>query len=320
MTRQAQLQNLVLIALVLFPYTVAAQSPSGDLTVVQYDIKGSAPPVKESYACTRSLRGKFYNRKEADACLQTILSHPQFAAGKVVAEHHRKYTEATFILESPKLTLSSVDLGLPEYLQSPGIFKEFVSEMKLEFLGHFLFNVYDFYSEGDTRTELEQFLASTGQAAIVSTNLTLDYEHKTADLRYTIWNGPAVPAEIPLRPGPSRCKVYVGNVNEINLDGNTPLPLLQKTLGLRGTPCFLGDEIKQAEQELRATGIFSSLQIDISGSEEWRDVTVTARTVPTNVKHVSCKFYGALADAETCPLLPLTENKPYRTLILSCWK
>jgi outer membrane protein assembly factor BamA len=230
-------------------------------------------------------------------------------AGKVLVKPRRGFTDVTFILESPALTLSKVDFGLPVDRRM-----EFENLLSQDQFSLRTGDIFDTRKETQTTIKLEQFLKSKGVLALVSKDLILDYDHKTASLVYKVWEGPSIIPEEPLLPGPKRCDVYVRNFNEINIDDYTPLPLVDSILGIRRTPCFSSDAIKKAKQELDSTDLFSSIEVKTSDSSEWRDVSVSARTKPTTVKHILYKWYGALSDARTAelPPVPLAENQVYR--------
>jgi len=289
------------------PTVALAQDLSGTQPFIE--TRGSIPPVTDWYSCVAELRGKPFDRKQVDGCLQSVLSHPHLTAGKVVVKPRRGFTNVTFILESPALTLSKVDFGLP--LDRRIEFENLMGQD--EFAPH-AGDIYDYRKADQAETKLEQFLKSKGVLTLVSKDVALDYDHKTASLVYKVWEGPNIIPEESLLPGPRRCDVYVRNFNEINVDDYTPLPLVDGILGIRRTPCFSSDAIKKAKQELDGTDLFSSIEIKTSDSGEWRDVSVSARTKPTMVKHIFYKWYGALSDAHTgeLPPVPLAENQAYR--------
>jgi len=301
------IRKLILLACMTLPTVALAQDLSGTQPFIE--TRGSIPPVTDWYSCVAELRGKPFDRKQVDGCLQSVLSHPHLTAGKVVVKPRRGFTNVTFILESPALTLSKVDFGLP--LDRRIEFENLMGQD--EFAPH-AGDIYDYRKADQAETKLEQFLKSKGVLTLVSKDVALDYDHKTASLVYKVWEGPNIIPEESLLPGPRRCDVYVRNFNEINVDDYTPLPLVDGILGIRRTPCFSSDAIKKAKQELDGTDLFSSIEIKTSDSGEWRDVSVSARTKPTMVKHIFYKWYGALSDAHTgeLPPVPLAENQAYR--------
>lgn len=305
---RTKMLSLKFISLVLvLPAALLAQDRSGTQPYVE--TKGSVPPVAEWYSCTKELRGKPFDRKEADKCLQSILSRPHLTSGKVVVKHYRGYTEVTFILESAALRLSKVDFGL-----SHGRQIEFENLMSQDEFSLHTGDIFDTRKETQTAIKLEQFLRSNGVLALVSKDVALDYGHMTASVVYKVWEGPTIAPEEPLLPGPRRCDVYVRNFNEIDIDDYTPLPLIDSILGIRSTPCFSSDAIKKAKKELDSTNLFSTIEVKTSDSAEWRDVSVSARTKPTIVKRILYKWHGALSDAhaEELPPLPLAESQVYK--------
>jgi hypothetical protein len=302
-----QFRRLISLAFLFLAIGLSAQVQPSPKTVVERELVGSVPPVTEWYACMNRLRDKPFDRSKADACLNSILSHPELTSGKLLVKPQNGYTEVTFVLKSPVLTLATASFGLPRELEAD--FEKFVGSDEDVLRVN---SPYDMSKEQHTTLKLEQFFSSQAQAAIVSEDLALDYRNSTANLKYRIWEGPQIPPEHPLLPGPPQCGIYVKDVNETNLDDYTPLALLNKTLALRRTPCFSELEIKNAEKELNDTGLFSTLEIKTSDSGEWRSVSVTARTKPTTVKQIVYRFYGALADESgALPELPLAKNQVY---------
>ncbi len=300
-------RKLILLACMTLPTAALAQDLSGTQPFIE--TKGSIPPMTDWYSCVTELRGKPFDRKQVDGCLHSVLSHSHLTAGKVVVKPRRGFTDVTFILESPALTLSKVDFGLP--LDRRIEFENLMSQDEFSLRTG---EIFDTRKETQTAIKLEQFLKSKGVLAIVSKNVVLDYEHKAASLVYKVWEGPSIIPEETLLPGPRRCDVYVRNFNEINVDDYTPLPFVNNILAIRRTPCFSSEAIKKAKQELDSTDLFSSIEVKTSDSGEWRDVSVSARTKPTMVKHILYKWYGALSDAHTAelPPLPLAENQVYK--------
>ena len=303
-----QIRKLVLLVFTFLPATLYPQEFPGKAQI-DYELKGSVPPVPEWYECIKNLRGKPFDRKDADKCLQSILSHPHLTGGKVIAKPEHKYTQVSFILESPALTLSKVDFGLSRSFELS--FAEFISNDEDVLRTG---DIYDSFREAHTAIRLDQFLRSEGAVALVSRDLALDYDRKTASLVYRVSVGPNAIEEEPLLPNGRRCEVYVGDFNEIDMDDYTPLPLVNTILGIRRTVCFSSEAINRAEQELNKTDLFSSIQITTVNSGEWRNVTVSARTKPTKVGHILFKWYGTLSETHTTelPSIPLAENQAYR--------
>jgi outer membrane protein assembly factor BamA len=306
MKQKMSTRNLALLALLASATALFGQESSGTRTGIEAN--GSIPPVAEWYSCIRDMRGKPFDRKEVDGCLQSVLSHPHLTGGKVVVKQRGGYTSVTFVLESPEVIVSKVDFGLSGARQL-----EFEDLVKQDEYALRTGQVFNTLKETQMTTKLEQFLKSKGVQAIVSKNIALDYNHKAASVVYKVWEGPTLAPEEPLLPGPRQCDVYIRNFNEVNVDDYTPLPLVDSILGITRTPCFSSDAVKKAKQELDSTNLFSTIEIETSDFGEWRDVSVAARTKPTMVKHVVCKWYGALSDAHTAqlPPLPLAKNQPY---------
>ena len=273
---------------------------------IDIELKGSAPPVMEWYSCAKDLDGKPFNRQETDRCLQSILSHSQFAAGKVVVEPGHRHTQVSFILESPPLKLTKLDFGLStgRTLDFEGFIRHDGNVLRLG-------QPYDPSKEIQTLISLEEFLKSNGVAAIISRDVALDYDKKTATVVFKVWAGPDFEAREPL-PG-TKCDAYVANINEIDMDDNTPAPLVDAILGTSLAACFSSDAIRKAEQELNGTELFLSVRIDIQRASQFRNITLHVRAKPTVIGQISYKPYGVLSEVQTTevPAIPLAENQAY---------
>jgi len=302
------IRKLALVVYTFLAVALYAQVFPGKAQI-DYELKGSVPPVSEWYECINSLRGKPFSRTEADKCLQSILSRPHLTSGRVIATPEHNYTQVSFILESPPLALAKVDFGL-----SPAFdldFADFISKDEDVLRTG---DIYDFFREAHTAIKLDQFLKAKGVVAIISKDVDLDYHHKTASLLYKISEGPRAIEEEPLLPNGKKCEAYVKDFNQVDIDDYTPLPLIDNILAIRRAPCYSSEAIKKATQELDNTDLFSSIQIRTADSGEWRNVSISARTKPTIVKHISYKWYGALSNKHTVqlPLVPLAENQVYK--------
>jgi hypothetical protein len=303
-----KIRKLILAVFTFLPIALYSQALPGRVQI-DYNLKGSVPPVSEWYDCINSLRGKPFDRTEADKCLQSILSRPHLTSGRVIAKPEHNYTQVSFILESPPLALAKVDFGLSRGFDLD--FAEFIN--RDEDVLH-TGDIYDSFREAHTAIKLDQFLKAKGVVTIVSKDVVLDYDHKTASLLYKISEGPSTIEEEPLLPNGKKCELYVKDFSEIDIDDYTPLPLVNSILAIRRTPCFSSEAVRRANQELENTGLFSLIRIKTTASGEWRNVSLSAQTKPTIVKHIVYKWYGAISDAQTAelPPLPLAESQVYR--------
>jgi len=116
MESQIAVVMALISATLITPPTTYSQTYPG-VTQINYDFRGSVPPVSEWYSCINDLRRKPFDQKQADKCLQSILSRPHLTKGRVIAQPEKTYTQVSFVLESPSLTLSKVDFGLPTELE-----------------------------------------------------------------------------------------------------------------------------------------------------------------------------------------------------------
>jgi hypothetical protein len=304
--------KLILPFLLWAPIALLGQGPSETHPFVLST--GSTPPVREYYSCVNDLGGKPFDRQAADVCLKSILSHPHFTGGNVVVEPHASYTTVKFELESPALTLTKVNFGLP-----PDREIEFEHLLSEDEIAPHVGETYDSSKAFQAKGKLDDFLKSKGVLAFVTYGTVLDYDQKTATVQYNAWEGPPIPPQEPVYPRPN-CHVLVGNINEIDVDDYTPIQYVKDILNLQMTSCFSQEKIDQAARELKGTGIFSTLEVKISPhvgesspDEEWRDVTLTARANPTQVGRILYKRYGLLSEAPEpkWPRIPLTVGKAY---------
>ena len=275
---------------------------------------GSTPPVREYYSCAYDLSGKPFDRRAAEACLKSILSHPHFTGGNVVVEPHVGYTTVKFEVESPALTLTKVDFGLASDREL-----EFEHQLSDDDFAPHVGETYDESNAYEAKEKLDEFLKSKGILALVSYETSLDYDHRTASVNYNVWEGPPIPPREPVYPRPN-CHVLVGNINEFNIDDYTPILYVNDILNLQMTSCFSNEKIDRAVRELKGTGIFSTLEVkisphegDSSPDEQWRDVTLTARGKPTKVGRILYKRYGLLSEAPepAWPQIRLAVGKAY---------
>jgi len=283
------------------------QEPSRNFAIeVQH--KGSVPPVAEWYSCTRNLDSKLLSQQAAEGCLRSILSHPQFSAGKVSFQRKDGQIKLFYFLKSPTLSLTEVDYGLSrELLADFGQFT--VGDEDVLRQGDY----YDPLLELHTTAQLNQFLSAKGMIALLSRSLRLDYKQRTGKLAYRVWEGPSsIPGE-PLLPGSEPCRTYVRNLSELDLDDNTPLPLVNSLLMIRRTPCFSARRISKSRLELLRTDLFSAVDIKITASGKWRDISLRVRAKPTTVDHLELKWYGVFSKSHPrdLPPLPLVENRLY---------
>jgi hypothetical protein len=306
-------RQLKLLALFCTATALLGQGPAGiNAHIERPDL---VPPVWEWYSCVNDLAGKPFDRRAAEACLKSILSHPHLSGGKLVVEPHRGYTTIVFRLASPSLTLAKVNFGLPPELEV-----EFERQWSVVDILPRVGETYDNVKASGTVTRLDDFLKSKGILALVTYETVLDYNQKTATVSYTIWEGPPIGPREPMYPEGINCSDHVGNVNEINIDDYTPLTYVDDILALTPIACFSREKLDHAVGKLRDTGIFSMLEVETSlqkdppsPNEQWWDVTVTARANPTKVGRILYKRYGILSKIALpqWPQIPLAEGQPY---------
>lgn len=300
--------SLIVLVVIGLPPSIHAQQYPGKVQP-SIELKGSVPPIAEWYSCVASIGGRSFSQADADQCLRSILSHPHLTSGRVLVSAEGAYTEVTFLLESPSLRLTQLDfVGLSE--DSLPEFQRFISQND-EVLKKGA--EYDPREQMHTQTKLEEFLRSKGIKALISKDVTLDYQQKAAAVVFRVWQGPNVTPEEPLLPGKTDCQTYVGSVNNTDIDNYTPLPLVESIVAPWRSACFSQSLIRNAEDELKETGLFTSASLDVEASDEWRNITLHVRTRQTPVAEVLSRWYGTLSGEHTeqLPVIPLKAGETY---------
>jgi hypothetical protein len=299
--------SAVVVALVASASPLLAQDPPNTVAV-EIATRGSVPPIAGWYACANSLRGKTFDREASDRCLRSILERGPVTGGDLTVEVTPEVTKVLFSLRSPELILKEVDFGLPDDL-APAFLEFSLTDPDVLRTG----TIYNPRKEDETSIALDLFLKSKGMFAVLSRKLELDYAGRTGSLHYTVSGAHLGMEEAPLPPFGRKCEVYVKNVNAIDIDDMAPLPLVEDILGIRKSRCF-SEATRNAETQILNTALFSSAAVRISGTGEWRDVSLSLRTNPTMVRRISYKWYGELLDAHTqaTPTVALLENQTYR--------
>ncbi len=255
---------------------------------VEVDVQtvGSIPPIPRWYSCIHPLEGNHLDQQAFEKCLESILANAPFLSGSTEVETTSKGTRiVVFNLKAPNLILDCLTFDAPAGMHDS--LRDFLSrDPNVLKQG----DVYD--NEGDSHIlELYSiFLQSKGVQGIVTRDLNLAYDHGNAELHYRLFQGPSTIPREPLPPYGKGCDVMVGNVMETNIDDSTPLPLVENYLRIRENACFSEDDLKKAEEELRSTGIFASLSVNITSDGGWRNLALIAKTNPTIIRHLQYKF------------------------------
>lgn len=293
---------LLLVLLGLSSHFVARGS---DEVAVEIRSVGSVPPITRWYACSAALEGKPFDEIAADKCMSSIVAMAPFLTGKIEREDA---ATIVFDLKAPAAILDKVEFeisGEPRKALADFIKKD-PRALKTD-------EAYDYDKDSHTLMLFNLFLRSKGIRGIVSRDLDLNYDHGMAELRYRLLQGPPTFPQEPLAPYGKTCDVMVRNFSEINIDGGTPLPLVEEYLRIGEKVCFSSDDLNRAEQALRSTGLFKSLSVSVTEDGGWRDLALTSRANKLIVKQIHYKFYGLLpqSSAEHLPALPLFRSKPY---------
>lgn len=298
--------------LLILALTGVSSSPYpwwSDTVTVDIRTVGSVPPVTRWYACAAALEDKPFNQPEVDKCLKSILANAPFLSGGAEREEGAEgSTIVVFNLTAPALPIRNLDWGAPSELR-----ESLEAFLRTDPDTLQLADTYDYQRDSHTLTLYNLFLRAHGLRGIVSRDLTLDYQQRKANLRYKLWQGPQTFPEQPMPPYGKACDVMVRNLSETDVDDSTPLPLIESVLHFREKACFSSAQLEQAEDELRATGLFSSLSVSITGTGQWRDLVLKARAKSTVVGEVQYKFYGLLTrqSADGMSRVPLSASKAY---------
>lgn len=150
------------------------------------DDRGSVPPVHQWFRCVKQLEHKPFEKRSAQECLESLLSHREIERGRITLKHYKNEDLLTFRLESPRLVVTEMDLGVA------GEDVEKLREL-LAANGNALRSgePYEMRREGSSWNVLDMLLRSQGRRAGVTRTLHLDYGRKTARITYRIWDGPS---------------------------------------------------------------------------------------------------------------------------------
>lgn len=280
-----------------------------DTVTVDLRTVGSVPPVTRWYACAAALENKPFDQLEVDKCLRSILANAPFLRGGTGKEEGAEgSTILVFNLAAPALPIHNLEFGAPSDLR-----ESLAAFLRTDPDALRLADTYDYQRDSHTLTLYNLFLRAKGVRGIVSRDLELDYHQGRADLRYNLWQGPPTFPEEPMQPYGKTCDVMVRNFSETDIDDSTPLPLVESVLHFREKVCFSTAQIEQAEGKLRATGLFDSLSVAVTGTGQWRDLALKARAKSTVVGEVQYKFYGILSreSPDRMPRIPLSASKTY---------
>jgi hypothetical protein len=247
---------------------------------------------------------KPYDKTKAQQCLNSILSHPEFEKGLfTLSKHHGLLT---FILESPTLVVTDLDLDVPP--EELARFHELFSAN--EAVNGNVLHVGEPYTrrrESQVWFGMDLFLRSEGRRAGVSRTLDLNYSKKTAQVAYRVWDAPRREPE-PLSPpfGPP-CTVLNSNFPCFDVgDDLTPVQYIRQLMKTKWMGCFSENDVRDDEQLLKKMPFLVESKISVSGSGGSRSICLHFRGNPIPIIKVTVHGYGLLAGLMDADIPPLT--------------
>ena len=261
---------------------------------------GSVPPIPDWFSCVGELHKEPYDKAKAQACLQSILSHPEILKGKASFHRYKERDALTFHLESPPLTVTDVDLDVgPADLAK-------VHEL-LAINGGALHPgaIYTYDGEASSTLVLDLLLRSSGKRAGISRTVRLDYKQKTAQVAFKIWDGPPGNPEPLVPPYAEPCKIMNGYFNWTDADDLSPVSFVQGQMKTKWTGCFSEADVKDDLAALKEMKFLAESNISLEGSGNMRSISVHLRSNPIAIGDIRVKGYGlvdGLVDSDTPPL------------------
>jgi hypothetical protein len=275
---------------------------------VDPDGQSSIPPIPGLFACVRTLYDQPYAEKLVQDCLHSIVGHGHIEAGRIETIRDEYGVEVHFIVRSPVLTLTEVELGIP-----PEWMRQFEVMTKTNTAILHVGDNYDENREVLTEIALEQLLRAIGVEGYVSRRLYLDYSKLTARVTFQIWKGPTVPAQRLLPPYGEDCQIYRKTFLLIDIDDHTPLPIVERLSKTSSSICFSDSVVRDDEDRLNQSGLFTTAAFSVTGEGDSRDVSLKIRAKQAHVEKVEIKGHGLLtaSDLASPPAIPLTVGQIY---------
>ena len=214
----------------------------------------------------------------------------------------------TFLLESPPLIVTDVDLGI-----APADLAK-VHEL-LTINGGALHPgaVYEYGGEASSSLVLDLLLRSGGRRAGISRTLRLDYKKKTAHVVFKIWEGPPGEPEPLVPPYAARCPIMNGTFSWLDVDDLTPVSYIRRQMKAKWLGCFSESDLRDDEARLKQMTFLKDSKISVSGSGDSRDFAFYYRSNPMPITKVTVRGYGLLTGlAESdLPLLSIHAGDNY---------
>lgn len=289
---------LTAFLLAAFPRCVSTQSTRELHTWLEQ--QGSVPPIPQWFSCFRELKDRTYDKAKSRECLDSMLSHAEIEKGKIVFKRHKNEDLLTFHIESPSLIVSDVDLGVSarELAQ--------VHEL-LAINGNALRTgeAYESYREGSSWLILDLLFRSQGRRAVVSRTVHLDYNKKTAEVAFKIWDGPLGNPQPLVPPYVEPCKITNGYFSWTDADDLSPVDFVERQMKTKWCGCFSEADVRDDLAVLRGLKFLKEVNISVEGSGDTRSIDVHLRANPIPISEVKVRGYGLLdgmAESETPPI------------------
>jgi hypothetical protein len=154
---------------------------------------------------------------------------------------------------------------------------------------------YERQREGSSWLVLDMLLRSQGRRAGVTRTLHLDYDKKTAQVAYKIWEGPPGEPERLVPPYAEPCPIMNTNFNGFDWDDLTPVQYLQQQMKTKWLGCFSEDDLREDEELLKKIPFLKESKISVSGSGSSRNFAFHFRSNPIPIVKVTVHGYGLLA-------------------------
>jgi hypothetical protein len=286
-----------------YVHCVYAQARSELRTLVED--AGSVPPVNQWFRCIHELERKPYNHEKAQECLNSILSHPEIEKGAIAFDDRRDLL--TFSLSSPTLVVS--DMHLDVLAGELAKFHELLSQDALR-----QGEPYTRDAESRVWSALNLLFRSQGRRAGISRTLHFDYERKTAQVVYKIWEGPSGEPETLPPPYSAPCSITSLNFNYMDTDDFTPLELIRRQLKIKPMGCFSETKLREDRDSLEKMAFLKERNISVSDAAgNGKSFSFHLRSNPIPIGKVTVHAYGLLSglSENEVPSLTVREGSTY---------
>jgi hypothetical protein len=279
---------LAVVGLLLSTLAFRSYAQSTDLRT-WLDEQGSVPPVHQWFGCLRQLERKPRDKRKAQECLDSLLSHPEIEKGRISFKRYKHEDLLTFHLQSPKLIVSDVELGV-----AAGDLAKLHELLVVNGNALRQGEPYERLREGSSWVVLDMLLRSQGRRAGVTRTLHMDYDKKTAQVAYKIWEGPPGEPERLVPPYAEPCPILNANFNGFDWDDFTPVGYVRQQMKTKWLGCFSEADLRDDEDRLKRMTFLKESKISVSGSGDSRDFGFHFRSSPIPVAKVVVNGYGLL--------------------------